>query len=343
MKSFIEKLKKGASFTGAEIRQAFELLLDPQISEDEIKTFLVELSKWPVTVDWLVEPARVMREKSIKVPLQGIEAMDTAGTGGDQSGSFNFSTAAALLSAACGVPVAKHGNRSITSACGSADFLEALKVSIEDGPEQVAASVRDKHFGFMLAPRYHPAAARVQKIRRELGKVTVFNFLGPLVNPAGVAYQVVGIFDNDVRHVMAEALRRLGANRAWVVWGEGGLDELTLGGVTYVSEVSPEDVSEKTVTPEDAVLRRCDPKFLKGGDAPHNAKILEGIFSKSFFGPLVNGVLFNTSAALVVAGRAKDLKEGAAQARLAIENGAAVELLEKLRKKSPLPRGEGQG
>lgn len=315
-----------------EIRQAFELLLDPNTSDEEIKSFLQELSKIPVSVDWLVEAALVLREKSVKVDLGDLEAIDTAGTGGDRSGSFNFSTAAALLAAACGVPVAKHGNRSITSGCGSADFLEALGISIEEGPEQVARSIRANYFGFMFAPRYHPATARVQKIRRELGKVTVFNFLGPLVNPAGVRCQVVGVFDNSSRPILAESLRRLGAMKAWVVWGEGGLDEMTLGGVTHLSEVTPEGVKEKTITPEDAVLRRCDPKFLKGGDAPHNAKILEGIFSKSFFGPLVHGVLLNTAAALVVAGRASDVKEGVARARLAIENGDAVKLLEKLQK-----------
>jgi anthranilate phosphoribosyltransferase len=331
MKSFIEKLKRGVSFTGGEIHQVFELLLDPKISEEDIKVFLLELSKIPITVDWLVEAATVLREKAIKVPLGDMEAIDTAGTGGDQSGSFNFSTAAALLAAACGVPVAKHGNRSITSKCGSADFLEALGIPIEDGPEQVAASIKENNFGFMLAPRYHPAAARVQKVRRELGRVTLFNFLGPLINPAGVKRQVVGVFDNGLRPVIAESLRRLGARKAWVVCGEDGLDEITLGGVTYVSEVVPDGILEKTVTPEDAVLRRCDPKFLKGGDGPHNAKILEGIFAKSFFGPLVNGVLLNTAAALVLAGRVEDLKEGVAQARLAIENGEGIKLLERLR------------
>jgi anthranilate phosphoribosyltransferase len=331
MEYFLKKLEQGAPLASSEIRQAFELILDPQTSEAEIKSFLIELSKVAVTADWLVEAALVLRGKSLKVSLGGLDAIDTAGTGGDRSGSFNFSTAAALLSAACGVYVAKHGNRSITSQSGSADFLEALGISIEAGPEQVAASIRENRFGFMLAPRYHPATARVQKIRRELGQVTVFNFLGPLLNPAGVKRQVVGVFDNSLRPVMAEALRRLGAVKAWVVWGEGGLDELTLGGVTHISEVSPEGVAEKTLSPEDGVLRRCDPKFLKGGNGPHNAKLLEGIFAKSFFGPLVNGVLLNTAAALVVAGRAMDIKEGVAQARLAIENGEAIKLLERLR------------
>jgi anthranilate phosphoribosyltransferase len=333
MKNFIEKLQRGAAFSGGEIRQAFEVLLHPDTTDTEIKTFLVELSKVPVTVEWLVEAARVLRGKSIKVSLGDIDAIDTAGTGGDRSGSFNFSTAAALLVAACGVPVAKHGNRSITSASGSADFLEALGVSIEDGAEQVTRSIRENHFGFMMAPRYHPATSRVQKIRRDLGMVTVFNFLGPLVNPAGVRRQVVGIFEDTLRPTLAEAMRQLGTQKGWVVWGEGGLDELTLSGPTHVSEVTPQGVVEKIITPEDGVLRRCDPKFLRGGDASHNAKLLEGIFAKSFFGPLVNGVLLNAAAALVVADRARDIKEGVAQARLALENGEGTKLLERLRVK----------
>jgi len=182
-----------------------------------------------------------------------------------------------------------------------------------------------------MAPLYHPATGRVQKIRRELGVVTVFNFLGPLVNPAKVQRQVIGVFDNSIRPIMAEALHRLGTEKSWVVWGEGGIDEMTLGGKTFVSEVSSEGVVEKTVEPEDAVLRRCDPTYLKGGDAKENAKILQGIFNKSFFGPLVNGVLFNAGAALVVAGRAQNIKEGVRQARLAIENEEAAGLLKRLR------------
>lgn len=332
MKIFLDKLDKGLSLNPAEIRQAFESLLEPETSDAQIKDFLLALAKMPVSVEWLVEAAKVLREHAQRVELGDLDAIDTAGTGGDQSGSFNFSTAAALLAAACGVPVAKHGNRSITSASGSADLLEALGIPIELGPEAVARSIREHNFGFMLAPRYHAATGRVQKIRRTLKKVTIFNFLGPLVNPAGVKRQVVGVFDNRVRPVVAEALHRLGASKAWVVWGEGGLDELTLGGLTYVSEVSPQGVTEKSVSPEDAVLRRCDPKFLKGGDGAHNAKLLEGIFAKSFFGPLVNGVLLNTGAALVVADRAADLKEGVAQARLAIENADGVKLLTALKK-----------
>lgn len=340
MKGLLEKLDRSGPLPNGAIIDLFELLLDNKTLETDIKVLIETMSRRPVCPEDLVEAAQVLRAHAVKVSLGPLDAIDTAGTGGDRSGSFNFSTASALLAAASGVPVAKHGNRSITSRSGSADLLEALGVPIDLGPEAVVRSIRETRFGFMLAPNYHPATARVQKIRREIGKTTLFNFLGPLVNPAGVKRQVVGVFDNAYRPVMAEALYRLGTKKAWVVWGEGGLDELSLAGVTWISEVGPGGIREISVTPEDAVLRRCDAKFLKGGDGVHNAKILEGIFSKSFFGPLVNGVLLNTAAALIVADEVSDLKEGVAKARLTIENGDALTLLEKLRATASLLHGE---
>ncbi|MDX1386439.1 MAG: anthranilate phosphoribosyltransferase, partial [bacterium] len=206
MRAFIEKLQTGTPLGAGEIREAFEAMLEEDTPEGDIREFLLQLTEVPIDVDWLVEAATVLRERCVPVDLKGVEAMDTAGTGGDKSGSFNFSTASALLAAACGVPVAKHGNRSISSKSGSADLLEALGIPIDLGPEAVAASVKENNFGFMMAPRFHPATARVQKIRRELKVVTVFNFLGPLVNPARVRRQVLGVYDNQLRPVMAQAL-----------------------------------------------------------------------------------------------------------------------------------------
>jgi anthranilate phosphoribosyltransferase len=335
MKDITYKLRSGSLLKKEEIRRAFEALLRDETSESEIAEFLAALSERPVDADLLTEAAGVLLNYAVPVHLQTSHALDTCGTGGDKSGSFNFSTAAALLAAACGVPVAKHGNRSITSKSGSADLLEALGIPIDLGPEEVAKSVAENRFAFMMAPRYHPAHQKVPKVRRQLGKVTVFNFLGPLLNPARVKFQLVGVFDNAVRPAMAEALRRLGAEKAWVVWGEGGLDEMTLGGKSYVSEVTPRGVTERVLEPEDAVLRKCDTKFLSGGDAEKNAKILEGVFQKSFFGPLVNGILFNTGAALCVAGKVENIREGVRMARSAIENGEAFALLERLRNPSP--------
>lgn len=332
METIIKKLESGNDLSEKEMGQAFEQILDPDIGEEDIAGFLTALAKRNINAELLTAAARVLIEHATQVHLSVEHALDTAGTGGDQSGSFNFSTAAGMLAAACGVPVAKHGNRSISSKSGSADLLEALNVPIDLGPEEVAVSVKENNFGFMMAPRYHPATKKVQQVRKKLGLVTVFNFLGPLVNPARVPRQVVGVYDNDLRSVMAEALRRLGTEKSWVVWGEGGLDELTLSGKTFISEVTQSGVVERVLEPEDAVLRKCDAKYLKGGDGQHNAKLLVGIFDKSFFGPIVNGVLINCGAALCVAGKAENILEGVRLAKKALDNGDAIALLERLQK-----------
>ncbi len=326
------KITSGSPLTPEEIQEAFEWLIQPERTEEEIAEFLKGLSQRPITADLLTEAARNLRKRATKVSLKVNNAMDTCGTGGDQSGSFNFSTAAALVIAACGVPVAKHGNRSITSKSGSADLLEALGIPIGLGPEEVARSVEENHFGFMLAPNYHPALKKVQKVRRELKTVTVFNFLGPLLNPAGVVRQLVGVFSNEMRPVMAQALKNLGIEKAWVVWGEGGLDEMSLIGKTWISEVTSQGIEEKVMEPQDAVLRKTEKNFIAGGDATLNAKILTGIFEKNFFGPIVGGILLNAGAALCVAECVKDIREGVGMARQAIENGEALALLNKLRK-----------
>lgn len=330
MRIIIEKLKAGTQLGPEEIRKAFESLLREDTDDDQIRDFLLELTRVPIDVDWLVQAANVLREHCVPVELGGLEALDTSGTGGDQSGSFNFSTAAALLVAACGVPVAKHGNRSISSKSGSADLLEALGIPIDLGPGEVALSIKENNFGFMMAPRYHPATARVQKIRRELKVVTIFNFLGPLVNPAKVRRQVLGVFDPQLRPILAQALYRLGTSKSWVVWGEGGMDEITLAGRTLVSEVTSTGIREMELEPEAAVMRKVDSKFLQGGDGEKNAKLLRGIFSQSFFGPLLDCTLLNAGGALVVADQAEDLREGVRRARLAIEEGKAHELLARL-------------
>ncbi|MFO1462375.1 MAG: anthranilate phosphoribosyltransferase [bacterium] len=334
MKELLQKIIDGGPLSPEEIRGGFEAILREETRDSEIALFLTSLSTRGLDADVLTEAARVLRERMTVVRLKTEKAVDTCGTGGDRSGSFNFSTAAGILVAACGVPVAKHGNRAITSKSGSADLLEALGIPIDLGPEEVAAAIEEKHFGFMLAPRYHPATQRVQQVRRRLDMVTVFNFLGPLLNPARVKRQVVGVFAPAMRPILGEALRRLGTERAWVVSSESGLDELSLSGVTYVTEVTPEGLVEKTVEPGEAGLRATDPKYLLGKDAAHNAKLLRGIFEKTFFGPIRDGIVLNAAAALVVADRVKDLKEGAVLAKDAIESGAAAETLEKLAQSS---------
>jgi len=330
MKELLKKIIEGEPLPAAEIREGFEAILRPETRESEIALFLTSLSTRGLDADILTEAARVMRSHMTPVTLNVSGAIDTAGTGGDRSGSFNFSTAAALLAAACGVPVAKHGNRAITSKSGSADLLEALGIQVEQSPEAVAQNVARKNFGFMLAPRFHPATQRVQAVRKQLDRVTVFNFLGPLVNPAGVKRQVVGVFAPAMRPILGEALRRLGTEMAWVVSSEDGLDELSPAGASYVTVVTPEGLEEKVVEPGMAQLRPSDPKFLAGKDAAHNAKLLRGVFDKTFFGPIRDGIILNAAAALVVAGTAPDLKQGAVRAKDALESGAAADKLAEL-------------
>ncbi len=333
MKELLKKIVDQEPLSPQEIREGFEAILRPETRESEIALFLTSLSTRGLDVDILTEGARVMREHMMVVSLSIPNAIDTCGTGGDKSGSFNFSTAAGLLVAACGVPVAKHGNRAITSKSGSADLLEALGIPIELGPEEVAREIEGKNFGFMLAPRFHPATQRVQQVRKKLDMVTVFNFLGPLVNPAQVRRQLVGVFAPAIRPTMAEAFRRLGSEKVWVLSSEDGLDEMSLSGRTWVTEVTSSGIIEKTVEPEEAGLRKAELKHLKGGDAVHNAKLLRGVFEKTFLGPIRDGIILNAAAGLVVAGKVRDLKEGAVLAKDAIESGEALRKLESLRVK----------
>ncbi len=330
MKSILNEISQGAALSGDLLRQGFEAILLPETSEEEIAKFLLALNARGLDADMLTEAARVLRERMVSVDLGDLQAVDTCGTGGDKKGTFNFSTAAGILLAACGVPVAKHGNRAITSKSGSADLLEALGITIDLSAAEVAERIRGRQFGFMLAPRFHPATARVQQVRRRLDEGTVFNFLGPLLNPAGVKRQVVGVFSQGVRAMMALAFQRLGAEQVWVVCGEEGLDEISPSGKTWISEVNPEGITEQSFKPEDAGLRRADEKFLKGGDAPFNAKLLKGIFARTFFGPIEDGILLNAAAGLVIAGREKDMKAGVRLAKDVLQSGEAARKLEEL-------------
>lgn len=330
MKAILEKLKGGAAGDPQVLRDGFEALLAPETGEEDMAEFLLALSARGLDADVLFEAATVMRRRMVPVPLAEFNAVDTCGTGGDQKGTFNLSTAAGILLAAAGVPVAKHGNRAITSQSGSADLLEALGVPIELGPEDVASRIRSKNFAFMLAPRFHPAAGRVQGVRRRLKQATVFNFLGPLLNPAQVKRQVVGVYSQDMRPVMAEAFRRLGAEKVWVVCSEEGLDEISPGGMTRISEATPQGVRDFAFVPEDAGLRRTDLKYLKGGDAAHNAKLLRGIFARTFFGPIEDGILLNAAAGLMVAERAADMKAAVRLLKDLLQSGQALAKLDEL-------------
>lgn len=290
--------------------------------------FLVSLRAKGETVDEIVGFAEVMREFSLKVPLEGVVVVDTCGTGGDRAGTVNISTMAALVVAGTGVKVAKHGNRAASSSCGSADVLEALGVAIDLSPEGVASCIVQAGIGFMFAPTFHPAMKHAGPIRRELGVPTVFNFLGPLTNPAGALHQTIGVSDAVMAPKMAAALGKLGAERAMVFRGDDGLDELSTTSTAKLWDVIKGEVHESRFAPEDLGLERAAPEELRGGDAQHNAEVVRAVLGGAP-GAVRDTVALNAGAALVVAGVADDIATGAGRARDSIDSGAALEALER--------------
>jgi anthranilate phosphoribosyltransferase len=273
-----------------------------------------------------------MRAKALKVRApQG--AIDTCGTGGDAKGTHNISTCAAFVVAGAGVPVAKHGNRSISSRSGSADALAALGVNIECGPETIARCIESSGLGFMFAPAHHAAMRHVAKVRTELGTRTIFNLLGPLANPANADYQIVGVFAEQWVEPIAHVLGRLGVKRAWVVHGSDGLDELTTTGISHVAVLDTGQVSTFKVSPKNAGLPEAKPDDLTGGDAAENAAHIRAVLGGNR-GPFRDIVLLNASAALLVAGKAKTLREGVTLAVESINSGKAKAVLEALIKQS---------
>ncbi len=330
IKEAISHVAAGQSLTEQEAVAVMEEIMTGEATPSQLGAFLTALRLKGETVDEIAGLARVMREKAVHVSLpHGLTPVDTCGTGGDSSGTFNVSTAAGLVVAACGQPVAKHGNRAATSRCGSADVLEALGIKIELKPEQVARCVQDAHFGFMFAPAYHPAMKHVGPTRREIGIRTVFNILGPLTNPAGAAYQVLGVPDASLVRKMGEALLRLGCKRALVVYGEDGMDEISLGAPTIICEVRGKgDLREYRITPEDMGLSRQSREAVRGGDAAFNANLLREILSGARSDAYADMVSLNAGAALLASERVDTLAEGVKLARQTIHSGRAIQTLE---------------
>jgi anthranilate phosphoribosyltransferase len=291
--------------------------------------FLVALRMKGESVDEITGAARAMRRYATRVPTAH-DVVDTCGTGGDMRGTFNISTAAALLAAAAGVRIAKHGNRAMSGAVGGADVLEALGVRIDLEPEQIAACLEEVGIGFLFAQRHHPGMRHAAGPRRELGVRTLFNLLGPLSNPAGARAQVLGVFSRQWVEPLAEALDRLGSSRALVVHGEDGLDEISLCSPTLVAELCDGTVRTYRMRPEDFGLARCAPEELAGGDVPQNAEILRRILSGEGTRAQTEIALLNAAAAVYVAGKASDVTAGLALARETIASGAALATLERL-------------
>ena len=329
----IAHMVAGGTLSEAEAAAAMEEIMTGVATPSQLGAFLTALRLKGESVEEVTGLARVMRDKAVRVSLPTVtQAVDTCGTGGDASGTFNVSTAAGLVVAASGQAVAKHGNRAATSHSGSADVLEALGVQLELGPEQVARCVERVGFGFMFAPAYHPAMRHVGPTRREIGIRTVFNILGPLTNPAGVRYQVLGVADASLVRLMGDVLLRLGCARALVVHGEDGVDELSLSAPTRVCDVRGDagTLREYTVTPEDVGMQRRSRDEVRGGDAMHNASILRGLLSGEMTGAPADMVAFNAGAALVVTGRAASLADGVRQAQDVLRGGRAARTVDAL-------------
>ena len=328
LKALLAKLAGGGRLSADESEAAFSVLMSGDATPAQIGGLLMALRVRGETVDEITGAVRVMRAKALHVTApEG--AIDIVGTGGDGAGTFNISTGAALVVAACGVPVAKHGNRALSSKCGAADVLAALGVNLEADLALVERAMHDAGIGFLLAPRHHAAMRHVAGPRVELGLRTIFNLLGPLSNPANVTRQFTGAFARDWIEPMARVLGNLGSERAWVVHGSDGLDELTTTGPSYVAELDDGTVRTFEVLPSDADLPLARPEDLKGGDAETNAAAMRAMLGGER-GPFRDAVVYNAAAALLVAGRAASLREGAERAADAIDAGRAEATLQRL-------------
>jgi anthranilate phosphoribosyltransferase len=327
-KALIAKAATGAALTREEAARGFDRMMSGEATPSQIGGLLMALRVRGETVDEITGAVAAMRAKMLRVAAPD-DAVDIVGTGGDASGSVNISTCAAFIVAGTGVPVAKHGNRALSSKSGAADVLGALGVKIDLSPEQVGRCINESGIGFMFAPAHHPAMRNVQPTRTELATRTIFNLLGPLSNPAGVRRQMIGVFSRQWVQPLAEVSKNLGAESIWVVHGSDGLDEITTSGPTAVSALEKGKIRSFEVTPEEAGLPRSNSDGLKGGDAEANAASLRGVLEGKA-SAYRDVALLNAAAALVVAGKAKDLKEGVAQGRQSLESGAAAARLKKL-------------
>ena len=304
---------------------AFASIMSGQVPEADLAAFLTALARRSPTVDEIIGAATAMRNAMTSFGAPP-EAIDVCGTGGDGHGTFNVSTAAAFVVAACGVPVAKHGNRSISSRTGAADVLEQLGVRTDLPPATAERMLREMNFCFLFAPAYHPAVKHVAAVRRALGFRTIFNLLGPIANPARVRRQLMGVYAREMIVPIANVLKALGTEAAWVVHGDDGLDELTTTTSSHVAGLDGARISEFKVEPEDIGVRRATLADLQGGDAKDNAAAIVGLLAGAH-GPFRDIVLLNSGAALVVAGKAENLRAGAGLAANSIDSGAARQAL----------------
>jgi anthranilate phosphoribosyltransferase len=319
----------GQSLSRERAREVMASIMEGEATPAQIGGFLVALRARARPRTRSRASPKAMRSHVVPVRPERTDLVDTAGTGGDGARTLNISTAAALVAAAAGAGVAKHGNRAVSSACGSADVLEALGFDLELPPERIARSIDELGFGFMFAPSHHPAMRHAASVRRELATRTVFNVLGPLTNPAGARAQVVGVYSAGLVRTIAEVLALLGARRAFVVHGAGGIDELSPAGPNLVCEVVDGRVDERVIDPLELGVARCEPSDLAGGTPEENARSIRDVLAGTP-GPRLDAVLLNAAGAIAAAGHAADLREGLEFARRAVDSGGARERLDAL-------------
>jgi len=328
IKEAITALVSGRSLAADEAAQVMEEIMQGEATPAQFGAFVTALRLKGETVDEIVGLARTMRARAIPVVVDGL-VVDTCGTGGDGSHTFNISTTAAFVAAGAGLKVAKHGNRAMSSQCGSADVLEALGVKIDLNAEQVQRCLQEVGIGFMFAPAFHPAMKYAAAPRREIGIRTVFNILGPLTNPAEAKAQVLGVAEVSLVEKLAMALQHLGCRHALVVHGEDGLDEITVSGKTRVCELKSNRIENYTISPEDVGLSAAGSDSLKGGSAKENAELLRNILAGAS-GPQRDAVLMNTAAVILAGDKVETLRQGVELAQKTIDSGAALNKLEQL-------------
>lgn len=327
-KDFIQQVVDGRDLSREESQRAFQIMMQGGATPAQMGALLVALRIKGETIDELTGAAITMRQKALQFDAPE-NAIDTCGTGGDATGTYNISTATAIVTAACGVPVVKHGNRSVSSLSGSADVMRQLNVNLTAPPEVMQQALNECNLCFLMAPSYHKATRHVAPVRQELGLRTLFNLLGPLSNPANVKRQLMGVYDGQLVEPLAHVLRELGATDVWVVHGHGGLDEISLTGETKIAELKDGKITSKTIHPHDAGLEICDMKDLEGGDAEYNARAIERLLAGSA-SAYRDIVCLNSAASLIVAGRTDNLRTGVEIAQQAIDSGDARHVLNQL-------------
>jgi anthranilate phosphoribosyltransferase len=333
LREHIRLAVEGVHLSRQQSAAALDAMLEGNAPVAQMAALLVALRMKGETPDEIAGAAQALRSRAARVEVSPERLIDTCGTGGDGSHTFNISTTAAFVAAAGGARVAKHGNRAVSSKCGSADVLSALGVEVELSPEAVGACIDECGIGFLFAPRHHAAMRHVAPVRKELGLRTLFNLLGPLANPAGARRQLLGVYSPQLVPVLARTLAELGCDRAFVVHGHGGLDEIATEGVTVVCEVREGAVRQFELTPEGAGVQPAPLEGLRGGDAQQNAEMLRGVLQGEK-GPRRAAILLNAGAALAAAGVCESIRDGVRLAEKAIDSGAALDRLERLVKAS---------